>query len=148
MANTTLFVTSLLLGYLHLHAIYALSPQKRVALGHIPTVYAIGVLTSVVNHGCTHPFPKWLDRIWMYLGVCMDLTYGCMLSFDASWRFVAQPHVFLVALYIMCYLLAKKYAMARLSFSICKHSFVCSLGTMSHVLTHGIATGLHLIILA
>lgn len=73
MANAVLFHSSLGMGLAHGLAMLLWSTWR--ADWWLTLVYAVGVLTSLVNHGLTSPVYKWSDRLWMALGCATDALY-------------------------------------------------------------------------
>lgn len=42
---------------------------------YLVSVYVVGLLTSIINHGLTSEWYKWGDRLWMAYGCTTDLLY-------------------------------------------------------------------------
>lgn len=123
MANFVLLVSACTFGSLHLWMIYYY--QLDVLL---TTIYSVGVITSILNHGLTSTILKWSDRGWMTIGTLVDCLYLSTLPNK-------QIGYFFVATNISHFLLAK---------GVIFLTRVQSLGNVPHLITHLGTTLLHL----
>lgn len=117
MANPFLFQSSVYLGLLHILAVL-----KWNADPWLTTIYTIGTMSSLWNHGETNPAAKWFDRAWMTLGMATDLIYITNLPKPAQ----TIGYTFVLA-YVLLYTSAKYL-----------HN------TFPHLLAQVVATGCHL----
>jgi hypothetical protein len=67
MANDYLWKSSIFFGSIHF--LFMIFWNTRLLLIFI---YAVGILTSIWNHGTTSDLAKWADRIWISLGSLVD----------------------------------------------------------------------------
>ena len=121
MANSVLYRSSLLLGGLHLIFAYYFKSDYRIV-----SVYTIGVVTSIANHGLTSNLLKWMDRCIMIIGTITDIIYITNLP---SFRLRGG---LLIAFYITAYF-SSKYSKVP--------------NVIPHVFTHIFATILHVCLL-
>lgn len=121
MTNGILFLSSVFMGFIHI-----------LTLPYLPTLhsitYGIGVTTSIVNHAYTLPVFKWIDRIWMCIGIIIDSTW-CLHN-DNNFNLI------FVVSYGFLYILAKE-------FNIRNRIYIAN---TFHLSTHLLATFLHVII--
>jgi hypothetical protein len=73
MANPLLFITSCVMMAGHFLAVlFFKGPLLLEAL------YITGSITSLLNHGLTHAYAKWLDRLAMTAGLGLDIFFLCL----------------------------------------------------------------------
>jgi hypothetical protein len=79
MANPILFKSSLILGIIHLIAIF-ITNKKKYEYKNIEhhrqlLIYNVlgGIFTSILNHSTTSTLSKWLDRSMMVIGIYNDI---------------------------------------------------------------------------
>lgn len=123
MANYILLISSMVCGVIHLaYILYSFIFRTPFLPKCVFMTYMIGILTSIWNHGSTSQMAKWIDRIWIYFGVLIDI-HLCL--------FVISPQYMMgcIIAYSVCYIVAKK-----------------TKYTIFHVGTHIWATLLHIYI--
>ncbi|KAL6762774.1 hypothetical protein V8C86DRAFT_3130508 [Haematococcus lacustris] len=129
MANPVLLRSTLAMGTAHLVAMLLwLRSWANDPL--LVFVYQVGLLTSLLNHGLTHPAWVWLDRAWMALGCTVDLTRILALRDSGQQAVLLALQATLVAAFFVA-----KYLIAR---SAHKPS-----GNGPHLVTHLGASVLH-----
>jgi hypothetical protein len=102
MTNPILFATSWIMLVLHaVTFIYLFSKNVPLSLVFL---YIGGSLTSIINHGTSNFVSKWIDRIVMTLGLCIDIWYiVCKLKHSSDIVSVSLP----LAVAILTYFLDK-----------------------------------------
>ena len=73
MANKILFISSVFHGTIHIVAILWLKAYTLLAL-----LYIWAIITSLINHGLTGEFYKWLDRITILVAFIVNMTLTIM----------------------------------------------------------------------
>ena len=100
MGNTTLFLSSLFFGYIHVRILqeYTLHSEDASELYNI--LILTGVATSIINHGTSWRIAKISDRIVMAIGFVTDVS----LSYSSYTLWMA----------VFMYYLSKRYNTASL----------------------------------
>jgi hypothetical protein len=111
MANRKLFSTSLCCAFIFLLFIIFLRPKNKTLCPILLTLFTIGLLTSVLNHGTTSKMIKFIDRCVMIFGVLYLLL--CVKCFQ---RF---PWIYFLLFTVGLYLIAK--ATNKDSYHACSH---------------------------
>lgn len=121
MANSILFLSSIVMGMIHFLLIPGLPRLYRL-------VYGFGVLTSINNHLFTVLAFKWVDRFWMLFGFLTDILW-CLLQGN-------EPCFILVFSYVILYFSSKFYRKRNRD----------TIANNLHLSTHLLATCLHVFI--
>lgn len=102
MANHILFLSSWYSGIIHIFAI-----TKHIKSYENPnillcTMYIVGVITSIVNHGTTSELSKWADRIVMVVAFCADAVWTAH-SIECTHYLMYTVGFFFIAKYFQAY---------------------------------------------
>ena len=140
MANKVLLASSLLLALVYLAILLSAAPLPRLFFYTV----LCGMASSVINHACTSPLAKWLDRALMVAGALADLAYLAWLP-SARQTLLAG----LLAGAIACYTAAKLLVMtargkaAAAAAAAARHAEGHPAGNLPHLAAHVLLTLLH-----
>lgn len=100
MANLLLFMSSCIVGIIHLFFIIILQSTNLL----LNTNIIFGIITSIINHGSNSLIAKWCDRFMMLIGIYIDIiiiySYNCYYS---CLFLLLSILSFIISKYIMCY---------------------------------------------
>jgi len=99
MANAMLFRSACLLGMIHIYLMLFFRVPYLFGL-----VMISGVFSSIVNHGLTGEWAKWLDRWMMVVGAVIDGAYLYVVFWESSLINIFNSLILMAA---ASYLLAK-----------------------------------------
>lgn len=120
MANYTLYISSLLMTYIHVSALWIKRYQSIMSI-----IWINGCFSSILNHGLTSNVAKHYDRVSMFISFFFDLSI--ILELDI--HFSAGVLIYLAA----C------------SYLISKFMLSSKLKTMLHLYSHCLITLCHLV---
>lgn len=121
MANSILFLSSIVMGTIHLFLIPGLPRLYRLA-------YGVGVVTSINNHLFTILVFKWVDRIWMLFGFLADMLWCLVLGNER------------------CFIILFSYAILYYTSKFYRKKNRDTIADNLHLSSHILATCLHVLI--